>query len=274
MLKAAAKLTLLIALGTTAYTQEVLNPSISKRRNYLGFSLIPSFSEKAKIEGDKDTYDLKSHSRFGLEALIQYHINFAKNYSLVFGVGGNVFTTCFHYHIQKEMFDPPAESDISTGAGHQFGFAFAGPTSVKVQAELLRRWRHNNAHNWNVSAGFSLLYSLNGGGGQTWRVIEYPNGQTKQYVIFTENVNNYEKPWMNYHISGGHEWVLKSKDILQVNLKVNLSPADALTINYLFTTGVQPDLSGTFKSSGSYIGLSIAYIDTWVTFRVKNKGQK
>jgi len=54
MLKAAAKLTLLFALSITGYTQEVMNPSISSRRNYLGFSLIPSFSEKAKIEGDKD----------------------------------------------------------------------------------------------------------------------------------------------------------------------------------------------------------------------------
>jgi hypothetical protein len=79
---------------------------------------------------------------------------------------------------------------------------------------------------------------------------------------------------MNYHISGGHEWVLKSKDIFQLNLKFNFSPTDPFTATYLFTTGVQPDLSGTFKSSGTYIGLSITYIDTWVTFRIKDKNRK
>jgi hypothetical protein len=172
------------------------------------------------------------------------------------------------------MFDPPTESDIATGEGHPFGFTFSGPTSVKIQAELLRRWRHNDRHNWNFTTGLSLLYSFASGLGQTWRVIDYPNGQTKQYVTFTENINNYDKPWMNYHISGGHEWVLKSKDIFQLNQKLNFSPTYPFTATYLFTTGVQPDLSGTFKSSGTYIGVSITYIDTWVTFRIKDKKRK
>jgi len=48
---------------------------------------------------------------------------------------------------------------------------------------------------------------LDFGEAETRHFIDYPNGQTQQYLTVTFNSNNDEKPWINYHFSGGHEWV-------------------------------------------------------------------
>src|SRR5688572_15828095 len=272
MLKAAFKLTFLLAVGVTGYAQKSDEPTHNlKPKNYLGFSLIPSLTAKTEISGDKNNYDLHSHPGFGLEFLIQYHINFRKNYSLILGAGYYVFGSTVHYFIPKEMFDPPTDSNRTN---HKFGPNGMMIECGKVQAELLWRWHRNKVHNWNLAAGLSLLYSFSDGDAAMWGVIYYPNGQTKQYVTFTQQSANNDKPWINCHLSGGHEWTLKSKNIFQVNVKLNFSPIKPSPGTYHFTTGVPPDLSGTFGTSGSYIGLSMAYIFTEVSFRIKDKNQK
>jgi hypothetical protein len=258
MLKAAIKLTLLIALGITGYAQKSVEPDHNlKPRNNWGVSIIPSMTTKTEIDGDKNKYNLHSHPGFGLEGLFQYHYNFRENYSLIFGIGLNIFESDFDYYIPKNMFDPPTDSDISSdrylSSGVQTG-------SGKVQAELLRRWPHSKVHNWNMTAGLSLLFTFEAGGLTTWHQLDYPNGQTIQYLTFYHSYNNNGNPWFNFHISGGHEWVLRSKNIWQLNVKLNYSPINPSTGTYIFTTGVQPDLSGTLRTSGSYIGLSIAYL--------------
>jgi hypothetical protein len=164
------------------------------------------------------------------------------------------------------MFDPPTDSNISSdnyvSGGLQTG-------SWKVQAELLRRWPHSKVHNWDLTAGLSLLFTFDGGGVSIGHLVDYPNGQTKRFVTFYHSHNNNGNPWFNFHISGGHEWILKSKNTWQLNLKLNYSPINPATGTYVFTTGIQPDLSGTFGTSGSYIGLSIAYIFTSLLSKYK-----
>jgi hypothetical protein len=139
---------------------------------------------------------------------------------------------------------------------------------------LLRRWPRNKGHNWDLAAGLSLLFAFTQGGGINLAVIDYPNGQTKQYFTCSYLNNNEGKPWFNFHVSGGHEWILKSKDIFQVNVKLNYSPISPSTGTYIFTTGMQPDLRGNYSMSGSYIGLSIAYIFTSLSFRTEKKTQR
>ena len=254
----AINLSLLIVLSIPAFAQKSDDSSNNLLpKNYWGFSIIPSLTAKTEIDGDKNRYQLHSHPKFGAELLIHYHINFRKNYALVFSIGKNAFGSKLHYTIPKEMLDPPTGSNITP---NKFGSRGMEIINYKVQAELMRRWPGNKAHNWNLGTGLSLLMSFDGGGGTTWYLVDYPSGQTKQYLTRYQQNDNNRKPWFNFHIAGGHEWTLKSKDILQINLKVNYSPINPSTGTYLFTTGVQPDLSGQYGVSGSYIGISIGYI--------------
>ena len=261
MLKAAIKLTLLIALGITAYAQKSSDPKPNlKPKNYWGISFIPTLTTKTEIDGVKETYDLHIHPKYGSEILIHYHYTLRNNYALIFGLGVNSFGYIFHCKIPKNMFDPPTESDVSSDKYVSLGLP---AEHWKVQAELLRRWPRNNVHNWNLAAGMSLLFNfLDGSGSSSGYVVDYPNGGIKRYLTFYHEFNNKGRPWFNFHISGGHEWILKSKNIFQANLKLNYSPINPTTGTYQFATGVQPDLSGTYGVSGSYIGLSLGYIFT------------
>ena len=259
MLKAAIKLTCLVVLGITGYSQKSDEPVHNlKPRNNWGVSVIPSLAAKTEIDGDKGMYDVHSHPNFGAEILFQFHCNLKKNYSLIFGLGVNSFSSTFHYNIPKDMFDPPTDANVTPNKFNLNGMQIA---SGKVQAELLRRWPRNKVHNWDLAAGLSLLFSFDNAGGWTGHVVEYPNGQTKQYLTFYHpSNNNGGKPWFNFHFSGGHEWILRSKNVFQLNVKLNYSPINPSTGTYIFTTGTQPDLSGNYSISGSYIGLSIAYL--------------
>jgi hypothetical protein len=107
-----------------------------------------------------------------------------------------------------------------------------------------------------------LLFSFKSVQSTTWQIHDYSSGQARQYFTRVEQFNNNGKPWLNFHIAGGHEWILKSKNVFQLNLKFNYSPVTPSTGTYLFTTGVQPDLGGTFGTSGSYLGLSIGWLFT------------
>lgn len=260
MFKKAINISFIIVFHVTVYSQKSgAPPNNLKPKNYWEVSIIPLLTAKTEIDGDKNKYQLHSHPKFGAELLIHYHLNFRKNYSLVFSIGKNAFGSKFLYNIPKEMFDPATGSNITP---NKFGSRGMEIINNKVQAELLRRWPRNKVNNWNVAAGLSLLFSFTGGLGETGSVHFYPNGQTKQYLTrYQQNYNN-GKPWFNFHVSGGQEWVLKSKNIFQVNLKVNFSPINPSTGTYLFTTGIQPDLSGNYGVSGSYIGISTGYILT------------
>jgi hypothetical protein len=257
MLKAAIKLTFLIAFGISGYSQkgdESINNS--RLKNYWGFSLTPLLLAKADIDGDKDKYQLHSLPQFGAEVLINFYYNFEQNYSLVFGAGGNLSAYNFNYYISKEMFNPPIGFDLSSNKAVS---RESGIFNFRLQAEMQRRWPRDEAKNWDLAAGLSLLYS-GAIPGDISEVVLDSSGQYKEFLTRTNQYNNNGKPWFNFHISGGHEWILRSGNIFQVNLKLNFSTTDFATGTYLFSTGIQPDLSGKYGLSGSYIGLSLAYI--------------
>src|SRR5688572_16611424 len=157
MLKAASKLTVLIVLGISGYAQksDALRDNL-KPKNYWGFSITPLLLAKADIDGDTDKYQLHSLPQFGAEALINFYYNFDQNYSLVFGAGGNVSAYNFNYYISKEMFNPPLDYDISSNTAIS---RESGIFNLRIQAELQRRWPRDEAKNWDLAVGLSLLFS-------------------------------------------------------------------------------------------------------------------
>lgn len=257
MFKAALTLSLCLVSCLSLFAQkEEHSFSNAKPKDYWGVSAIPLVTTKTKINGDPGRYGLKGRRQSGAELLVHYYLNFKENYSLVFSGGMIVFGSRLDYTIPKEMFDPQAASDITPNKYQSSGMQFS---NYKVQAELQKRWPGGKNNHWNLAGGLSLLFSFAENAGQTGIMYVYPDGQTKQYLTRYEQVNNNGKPWFNFHVSGGQEWILKSKSIVQLNLKVNFSPVNPATGTYIFTTGIQPDLGGDYKTSGSYIGISTAY---------------
>ncbi len=257
ILKTAIKLSFFIIISIPIYSQENDEaPNNLILKNYWGISLTPLLTAKAKIEGDKNKYRLHSLPQFGAEVLINYYFNFKQNHSLIFSAGGNVLAYNFNYDIPKEMFDPPLGYNPSSNKALS---RESGIFNFKAQVELQRKWRNDLKKNWDAGAGLSLLYSVVHPIDISELFLD-ANGQTKEYLTRTNEYNNNGKPWFNFHISGGHEWILKSQNIFQVNLKLNYSPTTFANATYRFNVGNQPEVSGNYLISGSYIGLCISYV--------------
>lgn len=258
MLRTATITTFLTLFFTPIFSQEKdENFKTSSAKNYWGISVIPLSVAKTKIYGDKAKYQLHSRSQFGIEALFSYYYNIEKNYALVFSAGVNALSSRLYYTIPKEMFDPPTESDVKS---NKFSSGL-GLYNYKVQVEFLRRWHARKINIWNLGGGVSLLYA-DANGGETGEIHVSANGQSERHLTRFHKGGNDGKPWLNFHVSGGPMLILRSGDMLQVLLKMNYSPTNFLTGTYHFNVGNQPELSGQYKASGSYIGISIAYIFT------------
>ena len=94
---------------------KVADEGIFFAKRYFSVSLLPLvIASKASLKGDTKKYSLKSAPQLSFEALINYHYDFEKNYSLIFGLGGGVIGHNFDYVIPKEMFDPQTSSDITS----------------------------------------------------------------------------------------------------------------------------------------------------------------
>ena len=115
---------------------------------------------------------------------------------------------------------------------------------------------------WLAAAGMSVLYSID----SPWEFIGFiyfggiSSQNSQEYLHIDQMYDNGNKPWVNFHISGGHAWGLKRGNLLQAALKLNYSPVDFAVGIYNFHVGNQPDVIGEYKLSGSYIGLSLSYI--------------
>jgi hypothetical protein len=248
----------LIFLGTHVYSQrneEYNNNSFPK--SYWGVSVTPSLFEKAHNYGDKDTYQTKFTSRPSGEALINYYYNFSSNFALVFSLGAGGLSQRFYYEIPKDVFN--------AATGLNVLYNLQGPIRVstsylKTQGEIQLKPVNNKIKKWFGATGLALLYSIETGNEYTPAILLGSNSQSViRYLYIDQNNNNNRKPWLNFHISGGYEWVLNSKSLVQASLKLNYSPVKFVTGTYRFAIGNLPEVKGKYSISGSYIGVSVSY---------------
>lgn len=233
------------------------NSQYFSSKKYFSFSIIPlAVTSRSSIKGDTKKYSLESAPQLSFEALVNYHYDFEKNYSLIFGAGGGVIGHNFDYAIPKEMFDPPTAGDITsnTAASREKELFY-----IKFPVELERNWSARSGRLWNVNAGISILFSPQKEI-ETEHTLIYPNGQTQDFLIINQNNNDNGKAWLNYHVAGGYTWVLPKRNSIRANLKMNLSFTEFGTATYQFFLPNQPILEGQYGVTGSYIGLSLSYI--------------
>ena len=88
------------------------------------------------------------------------------------------------------------------------------------------------------------------------------------YGIFTPNNN--QKPWLNYHIGGGLNLILKNKDVFRINLVGELSFTKFYRGNYTFEIPGNAPIKFDYGVTGSYVALEASYIRT----KVKRKFKK
>ena len=160
------------------------------------------------------------------------------------------------YHIPGSAFNPPLSYDIrSIKPADKSGVVF-----FRVPFFIERRFFPKSARYWNIQLGISLLYSFMNEETYGATILE-PN-RSIDYLYGTFTPNNNQKPWLNYHIGGGVNLILKNKDVLRLNLVGELSFTQFYRGTYSFTVPGNPLVKFDYGVTGSYIALEASYIRT------------
>ena len=225
--------------------------------NHFSLQFIYGRSPKAVINPNPNIYNIGTHSYECLEGGIGYHYSINKNYSIQTGFRWGGIMRDIRYYIPGTAFSPPQPYDIQSYKT----FDKSGVVFFRVPFFIERRFFKIPGKYWNVQAGISLLYSLMNEEENGSFILDQNNRATRYlYGIFTPN--NYQKPWLNYHVGGGLNIILKNKDVFRINLVGELSLTQFYRGYYSFEVGANPPITFDYGVTGSYIALEASYIRT------------
>lgn len=225
--------------------------------NHFSLQFIYGRSSKADINPDPLIYNISTKSYECLEGGIGYHYSINKKYSIQTGARWGGVMRDIRYYIPGTEFNPPLSYDIrSYKTFDKFGVVY-----FRIPFLIERRFFTKPGVYWNAQAGISLLYSfMNEEINESW-IGDYYNSSIRYlYAIFTPNNN--QKPWLNYHIGGGLNLILKNKDVFRINLVDEISFTQFFRGNYLFEVPGNASITFDYGVTGSYVALQASYIRT------------
>lgn len=225
--------------------------------NHFSLQFIYGRSPKAIINPNPHIYNISTKSYECLEGGIGYHYSINKKYSIQTGVRWGGIMRDIRYLIPGADFNPPLSYDIQSYKT----FDKSGVVYFRLPFLVERRFFAKPGKYWDVNGGASILFSLMNEEINQSSVLDQNNRPIRYlYAIFTPNNN--QKPWLNYHIGGGLNRVLKNKDVLRVNLVGELSFTKFFRGNYTFEVPGKPSVNFDYGVTGSYIALEASYIRT------------
>src|SRR5688572_3361845 len=212
-----------------------------------GISITPNFLKRSSIDDREGKYELGSSPQIGGEALIKYHYAFLPNYRLIFAAGVNWISYDFDYNISKDLFIPPTGVDISS---NQAPSRHSDVFHLRGQIEVERKFFRTIKKSVSIAFGASLLYSP-----QNYEsareVIVYPGGSSVTFLYREQTNNNNDRPWINFHIAAGPEWLVGRRQTVQLQGKLNFSPVKFIRGTYYVEVGNEPVQMGEYGVTGS-----------------------
>lgn len=230
-------------------------------RNHLSVSIMGGIAMKAKVSTDQ--YGLGSSNQIAFGGGINYHSNFNRNLSLIFGLHLAAPIRNIEYNIPKDEFSPPLDYDLFHNGGISQEVAFM----LRLPVTMETRFFYGQNKFWNISGGVSLNYGELHEEHST-HIVEHDN-QAVNYFNTSLFTNNDNKPWLNYHFGGGHSWILRNKNLISAGLIANLSFTNFTRGNYTVEVPGKPLIEGDYSFKGSYIGFTLSYIFTGAKKRMK-----
>ena len=225
--------------------------------DHFSLQFIYGRSAKALINPDPHIYNIGAKSYECLEGGIGYHYSINKKYSIQTGVRGGGIMRDIQYYIPGADFNPPLSYDVRSYKR----FDKSGVVFFRIPFFIERRFHKKAGVYWNAQAGISLLYSFMNEEIYESSIGDYYNRSIRYlYSIFTPNNN--QKPWLNYHVGGGLNLILKNKDVFRINLVGELSFTKFFRGYYSFEVPGKPSIKFDYGVTGSYVALEASYIRT------------
>lgn len=226
---------------------------------HYSIQITPGITSKAIFEKQDERYNVSSSPQAHFVLGFGYYSHISKEMSFITGLKFAVVGRNFNYQIPAAEFNPPLRGDIITNGAPSREYEFA---YVALPLGLEGRWLRNKGY-LNLNVGLNVCYGLQKG--REWNlagVLTPDWSGTIDYFEMPLNKDNENKPWLNYHLSGGYGRTLSNYNIIKANLHINFSNTAFMKGEYTFEVPGQPASSGLYKVKGSYVGIAVSYIFT------------
>lgn len=244
------------------------NEMVLKKSN-IGVEITASMLPKAKITRETGNYRLRSRlqSAYGIGINYLYNVN----KSLLISSG-------FHVNIGKWNFfaNIPSE-DLSryNVSGRSIIWSKDIWGAMRIPVLIEKKINTKKAGLVSIKTGINFRYSgfmtdlvMSGGG-----IIDSSNQVISIFSAFFSGKND-SKPWITFSAGASKLFILDNLNILSVGLQVDISTTYFFKGNYTITIPDKPVTSGTYKISGTSVGLSVQYIFTGSNKRLIREYEK
>ena len=127
---------------------------------------------------------------------------------------------------------------------------------------LEKDWKLNKTQNVFIQAGFNLRFSFGYDSDSYGYGNVFTDANQQRIDVFSMelNSNNHNKPWISYNLGCGYGWTLKNNNVFKAGIIANISFTKFVNGTYQVNIPGHPLTEGTYRISGSYIGISLSYV--------------
>lgn len=144
---------------------------------------------------------------------------------------------------------------------------------ISIPVSITRRFNLSESGFWAIKAGSNINYNGLNLDTRIGMSSEDVNGQ--QVGIFSGEFNytNGYKPWVTILISASKSLVLSNKNILSVEIGIEVGKNGYVSGDYIITIPNKPASYGVYKINGFSAGLSVSYTFTGANRRLAKQYQ-
>lgn len=238
--------------------------------NHINLNFAVLSYHRARLINYTGSHPVRSARAPGVLAGISYTINFNKKQSLVFGpevtIAGRNFITSF----KKNEFSPPLTKDFNLTKWRSLMLVAVFRFPVQYQ----HRWLYSKTKYMFAEAGASLNYSIGADFYSSSIVLQNTSNDFFDAGGVDLYDNNEQLPWVSFPINAGHAWLLKNNCVVQLMICSTVSFTKFVDGTYRIDIPGKPLTTGSYSSTGSFIGLSARYVFTNANYRIRKAYEK
>ncbi|MDQ2753079.1 MAG: hypothetical protein M3R72_08665 [Bacteroidota bacterium] len=244
--------------------------SLVFRGNHFGFEIARLETAKARVKRTSGNYPISSSLTPGAKLAVFYHINFNQELSLNIGGEATVVERNFIVDFHKNDFSPPLIEDYHfTGKRTR-----VGDLLLNLPITIEKRVWYKNKQFLSLEAGVNVNISTGADADISDAYVQHTDGSYSQAAEVNVYANNDAKPWLSYVFNAGNSWRLKNNNLLQLGITANVSFTKYVNGTYTITIPNKPLTSGTYSSTGTYVGLCLRYSLTNTNYRLRKLYEK
>jgi len=239
--------------------------------NHIQLNVMAMSVLKARMLGQSGNYPASSKQALGLSIGIKYRVNFSNTKSLIIGTDAAILGRTFITTFNKDDFSPPLIHNYKIKGINSY--APVAVFSLPILFE--KRWLYAKTKHFFAAAGGRFNMGAGADYESMFIVVQDTNngfidvGGTNVYA------NNDAKPWISFPLNTGHSWLLKNNNLLQLSISGDISFTKYVNGTYTIKNIPNRDVTtGSYSSTGTYIGLSLNYVFTSANYRIRKAFEK